>query len=147
MPRNQHLFKMKATARSHFRPSKMADSGAGPSKTTTKKDTYTYGTRELDAVAYCEILKGAKAKKNAVWWSSFNVLLLDGIVKLKCRNVRAQLVAVGEPLHQGPQPAGQERAEKLIYVRQNSRVLQKGRGGAHDEEVMMKLIEGLEVQE
>jgi hypothetical protein len=29
---------------------------------------------------------------------------------------------------------GKERAEKLIYVRQNSRVLQKGRDGAHDDD-------------
>ncbi|EFJ40385.1 hypothetical protein VOLCADRAFT_99824 [Volvox carteri f. nagariensis] len=30
----------------------MTDSGAGPSKQTTKKDTYTYGKSELDAAAY-----------------------------------------------------------------------------------------------
>ncbi len=67
----------------------MTDSGAGPSKQTPKKETYTYGKSELDAAAYCEALKSAKAKKNAAWWSSFSVLLLNGVVKLKCRSERA----------------------------------------------------------
>ncbi|GLC60919.1 hypothetical protein PLESTB_001692800 [Pleodorina starrii] len=135
----------------------MADSGAGPSKTTTKKDTYTYGPRELDAAAYCEALKGAKAKNKTVWWSYFSVHLLEGVVKLKCTvcgdELSAKNPSVTAPTHLKRHERAANKAEtiiseqKLIYIRQNSRALQKGSGGAHDEEVMMKLIEGLEVQE
>ncbi|EFJ41959.1 hypothetical protein VOLCADRAFT_98013 [Volvox carteri f. nagariensis] len=65
----------------------MADADAGPSKppvSKTPKATYTYGNKELDAPAYAEALKSAKARGSASWWSFFTVILTEGVVKLKC---------------------------------------------------------------
>ena len=41
---------------------------------------------------------------------------------------------------------GKERAEKLIYVRQNINVLQKSRVSVNDEEVVMALLEEAEAK-
>jgi len=65
----------------------MSDSGAGPSKPPlpgAKKLTYLYGKKELDAPAYADALRTAKARGSATWWSAFSMVLLDGVVKLKC---------------------------------------------------------------
>ncbi|EFJ39337.1 hypothetical protein VOLCADRAFT_91202 [Volvox carteri f. nagariensis] len=43
-----------------------------------------YGDKNLDAPAYANVLKEAKAKQRASWWVRFNVLLTTGAVWLQC---------------------------------------------------------------
>ncbi|EFJ39011.1 hypothetical protein VOLCADRAFT_88786 [Volvox carteri f. nagariensis] len=156
----------------------MADADAGPSKppvSKTPKATYTYGNKELDAPAYAEALKSAKARGSASWWSFFTVILTERVVKLKC-TICGEVLGAKNPSATAPNHLkkhskaadkaqegkrnwslwgniftkarnrlGKERAEKLIYIRQNRKALQMERGGK-DEEVLMQLLEGLDVQ-
>ncbi|EFJ52761.1 hypothetical protein VOLCADRAFT_86061 [Volvox carteri f. nagariensis] len=88
----------------------MSDRGAGPSKpplphrkAEASGPMYKYGNKELDAKAYAEALISAKKKGLAAYWTSFNVLLIDGVVKLKCLTCGALLGAKNPtataPLH------------------------------------------------
>ncbi|EFJ41005.1 hypothetical protein VOLCADRAFT_99149 [Volvox carteri f. nagariensis] len=139
----------------------MADADAGPSKppvSKTPKATYTYGNKELDAPAYAEALKSAKARGSASWWSFFTVILTERVMKLKC-TICGEVLGAKNPSATAPNHLkkhnkaadkarnrlGKERAEKLIYIRQNRKALQMERGGK-DEEVLMQLLEGLDVQ-
>ncbi|EFJ48264.1 hypothetical protein VOLCADRAFT_90981 [Volvox carteri f. nagariensis] len=47
-------------------------------------EVYKYGDKNLDAPAYANVLKEAKAKQRASWWVRFNILLTTGAVWLQC---------------------------------------------------------------